>query len=301
MTTLPPSLVRFEDELSDAIARDLRPRFPRLRPRQVARLSIVAAASAAVALGVLSALPGAGGPGVVARAAAALRSTGVSVLHVEMTGRDVRSDGSSSTWREESWQQSSAPYAFRDVRIENGVTVDTVTDANDHSQLYDASTNTVYSVDAQGLRQVKEAQPEPAAPAKKPVVTAKPSGKPGVKGEQTVSRDDPMRAKVLGILESGGVAPAGHVTVDGRDAVKLASTDGFTTILVDPQTYQPIVWSLAGPGGVGTTVHFTTYERMPAAQAGANLFDLVAQHPGARVDTSAADYAAALARLGGKR
>src|SRR5262249_34077821 len=156
------------------------------------------------------------------------------------------------------------------------------------------------SVDAQGLRQVKEAPPEPAPPVKKPPVTAKPSGTPGVKGEQTVSRDDPMRAKVLGILESGEVSPAGHVSVDGRDAAKLGSADGFTTIRVDPQTYQPIVWSLAGPGGVGTTVHFTTYERMPAAQAGANMFDLRAQHPGARLDTNPADYAAALARLSGK-
>jgi hypothetical protein len=38
-------------------------------------------------------------------------------------------------------------------------------------------------------------------------------------------RDD-CDGQVLGILHSGKVSEAGHVTVDGRDALKLASADG---------------------------------------------------------------------------
>ncbi|HEY8775151.1 MAG TPA: hypothetical protein VIM33_01590 [Gaiellaceae bacterium] len=72
------------------------------------------------------------------------------------------------------------------------------------------------------------------------------------------------------------------------------------TILVDPQTYEPILWTLAGgPNGSGLSAHFDLYEPGPETQASATLFDLRAQHPDARVDMSPADYAAALMRLSG--
>jgi hypothetical protein len=70
------------------------------------------------------------------------------------------------------------------------------------------------------------------------------------------------------------------------------------TILVDPQTYQPILWTInGGPNGSGLSAQFELFDPMPDTQANATLFDLHAQHPDASVDTSPADYAAALARL----
>jgi hypothetical protein len=92
VTTLPDSLVRFEDELERAIDRD-RAR----RPRRLAiRLSAAGVAAAAVALGILSILPG-GGASAVDRAAAALGLDAGSILHVEMTARQVNAGGSVAT------------------------------------------------------------------------------------------------------------------------------------------------------------------------------------------------------------
>jgi hypothetical protein len=296
MNTLPRSLIRFEAGLADAIRREHSPRRLVLGGRPMLRLSLAAAAAAAVALGVLSALPGSG-PNVVARAAAALRVTGATILHVDVAGLDVHADGSSSSWTEEAWQQASAPYARRAVRTENGLTADIVTDAPDNSQLYDATTNTIYSVNAPGLSQVKQGRPAPAPPLKQPPAGEQPSRQEVPKGQAASPSDDPIRAKVLAMLDNGAVSAAGRTTVEGRDALKLASADGSLTIFVDPQTYDPIEWNLSGGDGTGTTVHFTTYERLPETSATASLFDLQAQHPTARVDTDPADYAAALSRL----
>jgi hypothetical protein len=63
---------------------------------------------------------------------------------------------------------------------------------------------------------------------------------------------------MLSILRSGRVAVQGHATVEGRDALKLVSTDGSTAIYVDPSTYRPIVW--CAPDESAT---FGVYEELP--------------------------------------
>jgi hypothetical protein len=309
MTTLPPSLVRFEAQLADAIERDLRTRRARPLSRRAVRLALAAAAAAGVALGALSLVPG-NSPSAVARAAAALRLSGGTILHIDMAVHEVGDTGNSSTYSEETWQQASAPLMYRSLRTENGVRLDVVTHTDGSSELYDPTTNTIYAVSSSGLREVEQAQLppappgahlRPASPSEAPRPIGKPSLNPAPEPGTQSQADDPIRARVLGILESGIVSAAGHVTVDGRDALKLASADGTVTILVDPRTYEPILWTMAGgPIGSGLTVHFDVYERVPDTQTSAIVFDLRAQHPDARVDTSPADYAAALARLSGK-
>jgi hypothetical protein len=133
--------------------------------------------------------------------------------------------------------------------------------------------------------------------------SSNPTSDPGSQNagnDPTVAQLSSITNQVLGILDSGDVSQAGHVTVDGRDALRLASANGTVTILVDPQTYEPILWTLAdGPNGSELSAHFDVYDQMPETQASATLFDLHAQHADAHVDTSPADYTAALARLTG--
>jgi hypothetical protein len=308
MTSLPPSLVRFEGQLGHAIEHDLRRRPARPLDGWAVRLPLAAALAAGIALGALSLVPGSGSS-AVARAAAALRVSGPTILHIDMTVHEVGDTGTSSTFQEESWQEASAPFAHRSVRTENGIRIDVVNRDDGSSELYDATTNAVYTVTGDGMRQVKQSQqsappPDPAGRQAAPN-TALPIGKPSLNpapepGSQNAG-DDALRARVLGFLDSGEVSAGGHVTADGRDALKLASTDGTVTILVDAKTYEPILWTMAGgPNGATLTAHFDVYERLADTQANASVFDLRAQHPDARVDTSPADYAAALARLSGE-
>ncbi|HET7046358.1 MAG TPA: hypothetical protein VFI37_16045 [Gaiellaceae bacterium] len=298
MTTLPDSLVRFEDELARAIRRD-RAR----RPRRLAiRLAAAGVAAAAVALGILSILPG-GGPSAVDRAAAALGLDSGSILHVDMTGRQVNADGSVATWEDESWQQTSKPYARRQVETSShGPRAESLS-AGGTEQLYDATTNTIYQA------------PPPAAPdveagpdGKKYVILPKSDGTTAKKlvtvGEAPKLRtvapvaakpETPFRDEILALLHSGKASEQGHETVDGRDAIRIVSPGGVTTYLVDARTYDPIRF-VTRKGADSVTLEFETYEQLPAA-GNEGLLNLTAQHPDARVDDGADAYRQAQARL----
>lgn len=117
MTALPTPLVRFRAELETAIARDLRPR----RGGPVLRLAVAAGVVAALAAGALTALPGDPGKRVVERASAAERAAAAltafpgSMVHVVTSVEQRNPDGSTTSWRTESWQQTSPPYHLREV------------------------------------------------------------------------------------------------------------------------------------------------------------------------------------------
>ena len=105
-----------------------------------------------------------------------------------------------------------------------------------------------------------------------------------------------FRAQILALLNSGRVRVVGHVTVDGRDAIKLESLDGKKTYIVDASTYDPIEWTTTGTDG-GVTLRFETYEELPVNDDSLQLLDLRAQHPAASVIHGAAAYSAAESRL----
>jgi hypothetical protein len=155
-------------------------------------------------------------------------------------------------------------------------TVDGVT------QLYDPSTNTIYTsaprVDAET----------------KPLGTAKAGGtKPT--GNHADAGADPFRGKILGLLQSGKAEEAGRVTVDGREAIRIVSTVTDLELLVDAQSYEPLEWR-SSQGGVRTTTRFPIYERLgPGSLASLSL---TAQHPDASIDDDPAAYMAAQDRLG---
>jgi hypothetical protein len=243
------------------------------------RTAVVAAAVGAVAVGALTLAPGQG-QSAIARATAALTNQSDSILHVVLVDTHTGPDGTSSTQRIESWGQTVAPFGLREIQAGDGRTIETAT-VNGQSQIYDPQSNTVYTSElgAAGPPAGKQAPP----------------GK-GVAVEAG-SEGDRYKQKILGLLASGNVREDGHVTVDGRDAIRIVSSDGTATLAVDASTFEPIEWSVSD--GSGTDVaHFPTYERLPGSDTG--LLDLTVQHPSATVDSNPADYQAAVARIGGK-
>jgi hypothetical protein len=109
------------------------------------RWALVAAAVAAAALGALSFVSRHGaGASVVERAAAAVATSPGTILHVDMHGSQTNPDGSTITWRDESWQQESAPHDGRQVQTApDGSVVETAT-ADGREEVYDAARNTIY-------------------------------------------------------------------------------------------------------------------------------------------------------------
>jgi len=273
MNDLPRSLIHFETVLGEAVRRDLRPRTVLRRP--VARFSIAAAAAAAVALGVLNVLPG-NGPSVVQRAAAAITGSDSpdSILHVSAT---VTGNGGDSSWSVESWQENSAPFDTRWLQIGPGnLRLETVSGYRS-TQIYDSSTDTIYT----------------SSPSKVVLATLTQYGF-AVGGSDCL-----LAGQACKLLQSGDLAVSGRATVNGRDALRLVSSDGQTEFDVDPQTYHPIEFRTSN-AGVPETVSFEVFEELPPSHSNEALVSLTAQHPTARVDANAADFAAAVARLGGQ-
>jgi len=297
---LPESLHRYEDELRSAVRADRRRTTTR---RRVARLGVVALAGAAVALGVFASLPGGRESGGVARAAAVLRAGGGTILHTDMTGRQENPDGSVATWRDERWQLMEAPFDARQIETSFGITAESAT-VDTKAQLYDASTNTIYTHEPEPKFRFEKGPSEDTLR----LVVLKADGSTAY--VKVIRKDDlkklkggapsadteaePFRAKILLLLQSGRAKEAGHVAVGGRDALKLDLGDG-STYLVDAQTYDPIEYTIRRVGTV--TLTFKAYEKLPSTPENRALLSLRAQHPDARIDDDPAHYEAAQARL----
>jgi outer membrane lipoprotein-sorting protein len=320
MNPLPPSLDRFGTELEHAVRRDLGARRRRLNALRGAALL---AAAAAVALGVLSALP-TGGPSVVTRAAAALASDD-SILHYQMDAEQQNGDGTTATWHSETWQLLVAPYTRRQVEVDpNGLRADSVT-SGDTDELYDASNDTIYITTNQELRAARMPEIEIVSKSRLERLTgstdvsaayvmrkngsaavkviATKEGAKRVEQELTHQADgsggepeDDFRSEILALLNSGSVQVVGHLTVHGRDAIRLESPDGKQIYIVDAATYDPIEWTKTGNGG-GVTLRFPMYEKLPVDDESNALLDLEAQHPGAQVVRDVHAYMAAESRL----
>jgi hypothetical protein len=254
MTTVPTPLVRFRGELEAAIERQ---RGPRRRRRAAVRGALATAAIAAAVAGALTALPGDPGGRLVEpasaaqRAAAALAAAPGSVVHVDLRVTQQNADGSRTSWREQSWQQTAPPYDERRIVTRaDGERVETATVDGKH-ELYDARSNSISFS---------------ATPATPQPVTAQ-----------------PFRDQVLDLLRSGGLTESGRATVDGRETISFTGSDGHTRFAytVDAATYAPVRWRFDPLDATApATVAFETYEVVPAA--GAPL-DLTVQHPDAAV------------------
>lgn len=320
MTTLPPSLSRFDVELENAARRDLS---ARRRRRRMLRAAALSAAAAAAALGLLNALP-TSGPSVVGRAAAALEPTDDTVLHYQLSGQQRNPDGSVVTWHSETWQLRVAPFTRRQIEIgSEGVRTETLT-RGDVNELYDAATNTVYAASSQELAAARLPKIKIVSKSKFAKTTRDSRGDTafvlGKRGnrvtviateqgarhlrervaqegqEPAAVAPEDFRAEILALLKSARARETGRIEVAGRDAIRIESSDGKEVYLVDAATYTPIEWTTTGDGGA-VMLRFPVYEELPVDTESMARLDLQAQHPGARVVRDLSAYQAAETRL----
>jgi hypothetical protein len=321
MNALPPSLDRFGIELENAVGRELRGRSTR---RHVLRGGAVLAAVGAAALGLLSGLTG-GGPSVVQRATAALEPSGAGILHYQLDAEQQNGDGTSVSWHSETWQLRVAPFTRRQIEVgSDGIRAESVSQG-DTNELYDARDGTIYIATSEQLRAARMPPIEIVSKSKLEKLTGSShvsaaylmrdgggtvkviATKQGAKHlAQQMARErahessgvlpDEFRQEILDLLQSGRVRVTGHVTVGGRDGIRLESLDGKKVYVVDASTYDPIEWTTTGDGG-SVTLRFPVYEQLPVDDASLQLLDLQAQHPDAQVVHGADAYIAAEARL----
>jgi outer membrane lipoprotein-sorting protein len=321
MTALPPSLDRFGPELENAVRRDLG---TRRRRRRLLRGVVVLAVAAAAALGLLSAF-GAGGPSVVQRAAAALQPSDDTILHYRIAAEQQNRDGTVATWTQETWQLRVAPYTRRQIAVDgtDGIRAESVS-SGDTNELFDARTATIYTATSEELRAARMPRIEIVSKSKLEKLTGSAkvraaylvrkggrmkvvATEEGAKRlrKELAARDgqrgsgvlpEEFRGDILALLDSGQVVETGHVTVDGRDAIRLESRDGKQIYVVDASTYAPLEWTTIGDGG-SVTLRFSAYEELPVDAESMALLDLRAQHPDAKVVRGADAYIAAESRL----
>lgn len=320
MTGLPPTLERFGAELEDAVRRDLGHRPTR---RRIVRATVVLAVVAG-ALGLMSALTNGGGPSAVERAAAALQASDDTILHFQMNAVQQNGDGTSVSWHSETWQLLVAPFTRRQIEVgSDGIRAESVTEG-DTNELYDSGTDTIYTATSQELRAARMPEIKIVSASKLAKLTGNPdvtaayyvasgSAHPSViataKGAERLRKEltrdrqqfsgrapEEFRSDILKLLDSGQARIVGHVTLDGRDAIRIESLDGKQVYLVDATTYDPIEWTTTGNGG-GVTLRFPVYEELPMSAESMDLLGLEAQHPDAQVVRGAVGYIAADKRL----
>lgn len=140
---LPTSLVGYRQALEEAVRRDLSAGRRGRRRGLAVRAVLAAAVLAGVTLGALSIVSRP--TSVVQRAAAAIARSPGTILHVDMVGSQTGpTKGSIITWRDESWEQESPPFARRQVETAPDGSVGESGSTNDSEQLYDPKTNTIY-------------------------------------------------------------------------------------------------------------------------------------------------------------
>jgi hypothetical protein len=251
VNTLPPSLVHFERQLEHAID----DRRSRRRRGLALRATAAAAAAAAIALGVLSALPGNDGlpgpePSAAARAAAVLSPSDGAILHTVVLTTLKHLDGSVDRGRTETWQQTSPPYDKREKSERE------LASADGAVQYYNPRTNTIHTT--------------------APNVAPERAPRPGTGGGD-------LREDMLGLLRSSDAREEGRITVEGRPAIRIVSTEWKETLVIDAVTAEPIEYRITSDEGVRVTNRFQTYELLADTDANRRLVSLRAQHPDATV------------------
>ncbi len=149
-----------ETLLGEILRTPREPHTPRRRPRTSVAVRLVAlGGAAAIAVAAVAALTG-GGRGavtpasaaVVRHALAAIAQPAGSILHVDMRGKQWGAGTPTITWRDQSWQQTSAPYDRRQVETRTDGAIVESGNVGDAEQIYDPAGNTIYvsSPDANG-------------------------------------------------------------------------------------------------------------------------------------------------------
>lgn len=239
----------------DAIvaAADVRRRARRPAETRVLRVAAATSTVAAIALVLVSTLPGNGPPAAsaVERAEAALAAPRGAILHT--VARTVtHGPAGRETGTTETWQLMSAPFDSREVS--RGREIGTI---NGRPVAYIAETDTILTL-APGVE-----APAPDRP--------------------TGDESSRLRNVMLRLLRSGEAREAGRVTIDGREGIRIVSSENPLRMVVDARTYRPLEWEIVSDDGIRSTTRFETYEWLPATRANRALLDIREQHPDAKV------------------
>jgi hypothetical protein len=186
-------------------------------------------------------------------------------------------DGATSTTEYHEWLSTSPPYEDSRLIVRvNGKVLWEQAFVNGRLDLYDPGTNTVYLA-------------------------------PGVAPNQ--APDNPNVNSVLaevsyllGRPDVADVVVNSHALLDGKRAIELTFVHGRFSYWLSPRNYRPLQSedrsdSLPdGQRGVGID-RYPIVRVLTGSAASPSLLSLQAQHPGATVDHSSADYRAAQRRL----
>jgi hypothetical protein len=295
VTSLPDSLIDFRRQLEDAAALDLAGR-SRVRPLVRRGVVILLAAAVAGAVAVFAGVFGNHAPSFVERASAALAVHDGTILHVVVVGRQDNGDGTTSTWRDETWQSASEPYGRRQVEQVGAEPVTETSSAGDTEAIYDPNTNTIYS------REEPASLPATGKLLRWKTIDGKvhrvivKGGRPAPPKTQEDPIEEPFRREVLELLRSGDAREDGRAILAGRDAVRIVGNNGSSTYFVDAKTFDPIEFRTVGDGG-GTSLRFEVYETLPLDASTRKLLSVAEQHRDARLSTKLSEFEAAQARL----
>jgi len=158
-------LVRDADPLDDADPIELdvdavlaqilaEPEEPAARPRRrsiALRLGVVGAVAALVAAAVFAVTGDDRGgvtpasAAVIKHAISAVTQPEHTILHVDMLGTQDNGDGTTITWRDESWQENTAPYDRRQLETGSDGTITESGTLDGNSQVYDPARETIYT------------------------------------------------------------------------------------------------------------------------------------------------------------
>jgi hypothetical protein len=289
------------------------------RRRSGARLAIVLATAACVAIVALSSGAGpatqSASAQTISKILRALQAPTGSILHIDFTATSSSPNGASTTWRQDTWTELNA--ARQQLTVDEHYPGTPAGTASTNNELYDPVTNTVF------------APPQlPPAPADERYIPIPPARWPHMTPAQRRAADrsaarlnaeeynairHPWMSQFVDQLKvqlaNGQAHVDGHATIDGHHTIKITFTvfnhtnritfaRSSSVAYVAVGSYVPVKiteGTPTSPDGM-TTYVFHTFKYLPAAANG-NLFNLVAAHPTAKVDTSLAHYRAAEGRL----
>jgi hypothetical protein len=274
--------------LAPELDRPPAPRHARRRRRTALRIAVLAGAVAAAVFVVAnvtstengSTVSPAQAQTILRHVRAALVFPPHAIYEEETVGTVTARDSAthSSGWHE--WLSTSPPYNNRIIEIANGKVQWEQAFVNGRLDLYDPTTNTVYLA---------------------PGVASN-----GVYGCKRCSGDTPQSTSALSevqyLLSQPKVKINRNAVLDGKPAIELTFDRGRFSYWISPSTYQPLQSvdrgdSLPdGQAGVGID-RYPIVRVLTGSAASPSLLSLQAQHPGATVDHSRTDYAAALWRL----
>jgi hypothetical protein len=167
------------------------------------------------------------------------------IFHLELT--DVQNNTVVSAW----WQETSPPYATREIKGPVGKTSEWANDGT-YEYDYDASSNTIYKY---------------------------PTG--------SLTFMDPI-SQVRTELQNGDARVAGTTVIDGVALYRIDLPHGLVGYF-DQGTYVPRYLDDPQRNGQIVRLRVTAYAYLPMTMANRALLSAVEQHPTARIDTNPND------------